>query len=190
MEGQVAAAGSDAGRRYDEARKHGTQVGVPHLHVAASIVDALCLQYQSNAPQLDAPNKKRWEVLLEVQSCIATHSQEDLDEFIKTFMIDPMRQQEGKPQRSRLTFCATGAVRLGPDQGLDDRIAAKVASDPKDRNLSTFHFVELQVVPGNGDGAVVGLQGLFRSSLCANGATRWTGRKPRGGLAWRNKKGE
>ena len=188
--GTLAQAGQEAGRQYEESRKAGVTVGVPHLHVAAAIIDVLCGEYSDKAANLDTAAKKRWEVLMDIQACIARLSQEDLDEFIKTFTVDPMRQVEGKSQTARLTFCLVGAASLGDDQGIDERLVTARAADPKDRYLATFRFVEMQIVPRSGTGSAVGLQGLLRAVLCSAGATRWTGRKPRGGLAWRNRKGE
>ena len=68
--------------------------------------------------------------------------------------------------------------------------ANKVAADPKERTFSTLRFSEMQIVPRDSPGSDVELQGLFRAAICEAGGTRWTGRKPRGGMAWKNKRGE
>jgi hypothetical protein len=87
-------------------------------------------------------------------------------------------------------FKLCGSVDLSDSADIDARIANKVSANPKERILSNMRFSECQLVPGDAAGHVVGLQGLFRSVICAAGGTRWTGRKPRGGLAWKNKRGE
>jgi hypothetical protein len=164
--------------------------GPPHVHLFAAVLGAV-----STEEVVEESIATRAFSLRMLRASLLQQDLRDVTSWVKSFKIADLYQKQGESLMTRMQLCLKGSVRIPPATTMKELIqeaaAAEVAGAAALSSLAAEvvgDFVEGVPTPADGPrarGKVVQVQALLTSYLCASGGTKYAGRAPRGGLAYR-----
>lgn len=184
------AAGMAAGVKWNQEIQEGTPAGLPHIPIMISTIDALCDVLEQNLQEMTKQSKQVFLICLDLQTILSTQTEEDIDLWARYFRIDRLRKQGEKQQEARLSFSLFGEAGVATDLSVIDLAISEQlkykGDDISKRVVSTICIDlggDLQPLPSP---SKVRIQAVVRRAVSLIGMSRFTGRAPRSGLAWKH----
>ena len=187
----LAVAGKQAGVAYGKAVRSNPKhsLGPPHVHIWAAVMDKIV---EADVSKMDEGIVARVLALRALKVLMNKQDIEGVANWVSSFRVSPMYAGKGEDKHMRMTYHLKGKAGLPMGDVKQKLTDLAKAEQEGEQGMTVAHNMATQWVElidglpvGNGKVKRVDVQAVFTAVACSLGATRYVGKAPRGGAAYK-----